>query len=115
MSSWDGKFKTNTANINNLGTAGFTAGMNIKKLNDFAQDINFNVKKIIAKIDDTKSLQAQLDASWQGASRDRFVKDLNDAIGNLKWGIDMEYRDFMSRLQDLADNMYKQDKDLYRE
>lgn len=104
--------KTEGRKVNSL--TNFSVGMNIKKLDTFAKDIGFNVKEIVKKIKDTSDLQKKLDANWQGASRDAFVKDLNDAIGKVQKAVTAEYYDFMSRLQDLANNMYKEDKNLYK-
>ncbi len=95
-------------------TSNLSVGMNLKKMDTFAKDIGFNVKEIVKKIKDTSDLQKKLDANWQGASRDAFVKDLNDAIGKVQRAVTAEYYDFMSRLQDLANNMYKEDKNLYK-
>ncbi len=97
-------------NTNNL-----TTGMDFKKLQTFANDIGFDVKAIIKKIDSTDNLQKKLNECWQGASRDAFVKDLNESMNDLKAAIRAEYADFMSRLQDLANNMYKQDTMMYRQ
>ena len=105
--------KTEGRRVDNLNN--FSVGMNLKKLDSFAKDIGFNVKEIVKKIKDTSDLQKKLDSNWQGASRDAFVKDLNDSIGKVQDAITAEYYDFMSRLQDLANNMYKEDKALYRQ
>jgi len=96
-------------------TTNLSVGMNLKKMDTFAKDIGFNVKEIVKKIKDTSDLQKKLDANWQGASRDAFVRDLNDAIGKVQKAVSNEYYDFMSRLQDLANNMYEEDKKLYRQ
>ena len=93
----------------------FAVGMNLKKLDTFAKDIGFNVKGIISKIKDTSDLQKKIDSNWQGVSRDAFVKDLNGSIGKVQDAVVREYYDFMSRLQDLANNMYKEDKNLYKD
>lgn len=96
-------------------TSNLSTGMNLKKMDTFAKDIGYNVKDIVKKIKDTGELQKRLDANWQGVSRDNFVKDLNDAIGKVQSAVTLEYYDFMSRLQDLANNMYKEDKGLYKQ
>ena len=65
------------------------------------------------KLDDTANMQAAIDAGWQGKSRDDFYKDFNKSIERIGADLEAEWNNLEAKIFELADNLFKQDKNMY--
>ena len=97
-----------------LSIEDLTTGISKSGMEQFQEDIKINILvNISEKIEDVAELEAAINAGWQGASRDRFLKDFKEVRKAIIADLKEEYKDVEARLEEVKNNYFRQDNNLY--
>ena len=97
-----------------LGISSLTTGISKSGMAQYEEDLKTNVlTNVETKIEDVEAVITAINGGWQGESRDRFLKDFENVRKKLIEDLKDEYKDVQNRLDELQDNYFRQDKNLY--
>lgn len=94
---------------------GIDIGMSIAGIAEYLEDLKANVLEKAKSTLTGESLEkvvAAINNNWQGASRDKFLTNLEQAIKHISTDLDAEYDDLLARLEEIQNNYLKQDNQL---
>lgn len=101
---------TNFRDLNQLDI-----GMSTDGVATYLEELKANVlekAKSALRGDKLESVVKAINNNWQGASRDKFLRDLDQAITHISEDLDAEYADLLARLEEIQNNYLKQDNQL---
>lgn len=93
--------ETMTQGVSKVGMTSYIDALKISLLDE-----------VKSKLEDVNAIQVAVDAGWQGKSRDKFFELFEESINKIEEDLKNEFNDLNGRLNELANNYYKQDSDL---
>ena len=99
------------ATIGNL-----SIGIDIQGMQAYRESLKTQlITECKTKLEQTDGISNAITAGWQGVSRDRFLKDLEETIIKIEEDLEAEYADLESRLLELESNYFEQDSNMINE
>lgn len=102
-----------TKNNSNMTIDTMTEGISKQGMTQYIEDLRIDLLNTVKeKLEAVGEIQSAVDAGWQGKSRDKFFEMFEKSIEIIEDDLEAEFKDLQSRLNELANNYYKQDSDL---
>lgn len=88
-----------------------TEGIDIKGMENLLEDLKLNLlEKVKDELRETDGIVNAFNKGWQGQARDMFFTNFEKAIGEVKDGLEAEYKDLVRKFGELTDNYYREDQ-----
>ena len=114
MGLFGGTTTAMSSGASDTGISDLTVGISKSGMEAYIQQLKADLLDTsVEKINDTSNMLNAINSGWQGASRDNFISDFNAAREAIANDLIAEYNDLAARLQELQDNYFKQDSELY--
>ena len=101
------------AGSQNMSFDGVTEGIDRDAMKTYLDNLKIDLLDTVSEqIDAVSEVTEAINAGWQGAARDAFLKQFLTQRSAIKSDLEQEYKDLMARFNELQEFYYKQDEQM---
>jgi uncharacterized protein YukE len=101
------------AGSQNMSFDGVTEGIDRDAMKTYLENLKVELLDTVSEqIENVQDVIDTINAGWQGAARDAFLKQYATQRRVIKTDLSNEYKDLMARFTELQDFYYKQDEQM---
>lgn len=106
-------FHVGAGNSRSMTFDDVSEGLDIAGMQKYIDYLKMNVlDQVIKELKQVYNVEVAIKEGWQGQSRDKFLKQFEEQIGNTETELKKEFANLETRMNDLARSFYNQDANM---